>query len=159
MRTYGAPARFGCLVVKFLEYSLGGMACGLIGQAIANWAMEARRKADPQAHYAVQPPPLLKTALVWGLFMGASSNLRYQAVFGLERLVDMTIARSVPQVSSYMMAGCALEKCVCDQSHSTNSFCNATHRHSRYSVLCCRMPRMPSWCTLYCSSAHRLVCS
>lgn len=23
-------------------------------------------------------PPLVKTALVWGLFMGVSSNLRYQ---------------------------------------------------------------------------------
>lgn len=26
----------------------------------------------------VPVPPLLKTALVWGLFMGVSSNLRYQ---------------------------------------------------------------------------------
>lgn len=44
-------------------------------------------------------PPLFRTALVWGLFMGVSSNLRYQVVFGLERLVDMTIARRVPQVA------------------------------------------------------------
>lgn len=43
-------------------------------------------------------PPLGMTALTWGLFMGASSNLRYQAVFGLERVVDKTIARRVPQV-------------------------------------------------------------
>jgi hypothetical protein len=26
----------------------------------------------------VAVPPLVKTALVWGLFMGVSSNLRYQ---------------------------------------------------------------------------------
>ena len=38
------------------------------------------------------------TALTWGLFMGVSSNLRYQAVFGAERIVDRTIARRVPQV-------------------------------------------------------------
>lgn len=44
-------------------------------------------------------PPLFRTALVWGLFMGVSSNLRYQAVFGLERLVDATVARRVPQVA------------------------------------------------------------
>jgi hypothetical protein len=27
-------------------------------------------------------PPVLKTALVWGLFMGVSSNLRYQVCVG-----------------------------------------------------------------------------
>lgn len=26
----------------------------------------------------VKPPPLVKTALTWGFFMGVSSNLRYQ---------------------------------------------------------------------------------
>ena len=97
-RTFGALSRFGCLGVKFLEYSLGGMVCGLVGQSIANGAMMARRAHNPDGDYTVDPPPILKTALVWGLFMGASSNLRYQAVFGLERLVDMTIARRIPQV-------------------------------------------------------------
>jgi hypothetical protein len=47
----------------------------------------------------VPVPPLFKTALVWGLFMGVSSNTRYQIVFGLERLVDSTIAKSVPAVA------------------------------------------------------------
>ena len=53
----------------------------------------------------VAVPPLLGTSLVWGLFMGVSSNLRYQVVFGLERLVDMTIARKVPQVRTYSSSG------------------------------------------------------
>ena len=80
---------------------------------------------------AVQIPPLGKTALVWGLFLGVSANIRYQVseqdrargsmkkcglmglhpapqssipcsiqiVFGLERLVDLTIAKKVPQVA------------------------------------------------------------
>ena len=38
-------------------------------------------------------PPVGLTALTWGLFMGASSNVRYQIVFGLERLVDATVAK------------------------------------------------------------------
>jgi Protein RETICULATA-related len=46
-------------------------------------------------------PPLGMTALTWGLFMGVSSNLRYQAVFGAERVVDRTIARRIPQVHAY----------------------------------------------------------
>lgn len=57
-----------------------------------------RHFAGPSEH-DVAVPPLFRTALVWGLFMGVSSNLRYQAVFGLERLVDATVARRVPQVA------------------------------------------------------------
>lgn len=98
VREYSVGARVACVGVKFLEYSLAGMFCGLVGQGIANSAMMARRAGSPDAEFSVDPPPLLKTALVWGLFMGASSNLRYQAVFGLERLVDGTIARRIPQV-------------------------------------------------------------
>ena len=114
VREYSVGARAACIGVKFLEYSLAGMACGLIGQGIANSAMMARRAGSPDGEFAVDPPPLLKTALVWGLFMGASSNLRYQAVFGLERLVDGTIARRVPQVRRSLLF---FVSCTCHRSH------------------------------------------
>jgi hypothetical protein len=42
---------------------------------------------------------VLGTGLVWGAFMALSANTRYQTVFGLERLVDETIARRVPQAA------------------------------------------------------------
>lgn len=57
-----------------------------------------RRRYAPSEGRQLDIPPLGMTALTWGLFMGVSSNLRYQAVFGLERVVDKTIARRVPQV-------------------------------------------------------------
>lgn len=101
VRDYSLGSRFACIGIKFLEYSLAGMACGLVGQGIANTAMMARRANSPDEDFAVDPPPLVKSALVWGLFMGVSSNLRYQAVFGLERLVDGTIARRIPQVCTH----------------------------------------------------------
>ncbi len=53
----------------------------------------------------VEVPDLLKTTLVWGLFMGVSSNTRYQIVFGLERLFDSTIGRSRPLISKYTTVG------------------------------------------------------
>lgn len=106
IRKYKVGARVACIGVKFLEYSLAGMTCGLIGQGIANAAMMARRSQNPDAEYSVDPPPLLKTALVWGLFMGVSSNLRYQGVFGLERLVDRTIAKKIPAVRSLQLSSC-----------------------------------------------------
>ena len=44
-------------------------------------------------------PPLGMTALTWGLFMGVSSNLRYQAVFGLERVADKALAAQLPRIT------------------------------------------------------------
>lgn len=99
VKTYNVQNRLACLLVKFGEYSLAGTACGLVGQAAANGLMLLKRHLHGTSEDDVPVPPLVKTALVWGLFMGVSANLRYQAVFGLERLVDSTIGKSLPQVS------------------------------------------------------------
>ena len=36
---YTVPNRVACVGVKFLEYSLAGIVCGLVGQGIANGIM------------------------------------------------------------------------------------------------------------------------
>lgn len=41
--------------------------------------LSRRRSIHGAKEDDVPVPPLFKTALVWGLFMGVSSNLRYQA--------------------------------------------------------------------------------
>ena len=45
-------------------------------------------------------PPVLKTALVWGLFMGVSSNLRYQVGArvgcGVSRRAGMAVGVAAP---------------------------------------------------------------
>jgi hypothetical protein len=139
---YTPLARLACLGVKFLEYSLAGIVCGLVGQAAANGlivvkrrvqrsqreqqaraereaaaadgarALKAhdRRVAEEAARRAKRGdadpldapmPPVVGTALVWGIFMGVSSNLRYQAVFGVERLVaESSAARAVPALAA-----------------------------------------------------------
>ena len=58
-----------------------------------------RRKYYGAKESDVKIPSVTQTALVWGLFMGTSSNVRYQAVFGIERAVDLTIAKKVPQAA------------------------------------------------------------
>ena len=133
-------SRVACLAVKFLEYSLAGIVCGLIGQAAANGLIvvkrgvqrgqrdrareaeaaaaavqgpkalkayeERRRREDAAQAAAGDPldaplPPVVGTALVWGIFMGVSSNLRYQAVFGVERLVgESAAARRLPALAA-----------------------------------------------------------
>eukprot|EP00887_Chlorella_sp_A99_P005252 scaffold1.g5252.t1 len=110
-RKYTFADRAACYVVKGLEYSLAGIACGFVGQGVANGMMQARaacgrgdgfvggrvQQAPIHIHLKrnvhgakeddVAIPPLVTSALVWGMFMGLSSNTRYQIVFGLERLV------------------------------------------------------------------------
>ncbi|CAL8467544.1 g7082 [Coccomyxa elongata] len=97
----GAPRytvldRSACLGVKFLEYSLAGLVCGFVGQGIANGLMRVKRKVHGVAEGAVDIPPLGMTALTWGLFMGTSSNVRYQIVYGIEHLVEVTVAKKIP---------------------------------------------------------------
>ncbi|GAB4817986.1 hypothetical protein N2152v2_005032 [Parachlorella kessleri] len=99
VRKYSAVDRVACYFVKGLEYSLAGLFCGLAGQGVANGIMHLRRQHGGASEHDVPIPPLFRTALVWGLFMGVSSNTRYQVVAGLERIVDMTIARNIPQVA------------------------------------------------------------
>ena len=40
---YSLGQRLACLAVKFGEYSLAGMACGLVGQGVCNGIMNWRR--------------------------------------------------------------------------------------------------------------------
>ncbi|CAI5942737.1 unnamed protein product [Closterium sp. NIES-65] len=104
---FSAAQRTVTLFVKGVEYGGFGFASGLLGQGIANGVMtlkrSVRQKGDEAAHTKdshVKPPPLFKTALLWGAFMAVSSNPRYQVVTGLERLVDgSTVARSLPWLS------------------------------------------------------------
>jgi hypothetical protein len=149
---YTPLSRVACLGVKFLEYSLAGIVCGLIGQAAANGLIVVKRRVQraqreqqaaaeraaaaaegPKALKAYEKrvakaekdaakakkknggghgshsddpldapmPPIVGTALVWGIFMGVSSNLRYQAVFGIERLVgESSAARALPALAA-----------------------------------------------------------
>lgn len=39
VKTFNVGQRIACLGVKFLEYSLAGITCGLLGQGLANSLM------------------------------------------------------------------------------------------------------------------------
>jgi len=88
--------RFQCYIIKGLEYSLAGMVCGFVGQSFANSMMLVKRRMSTSDDH-VPIPDAFRTALVWGLFMGVSSNTRYQVVAGLERAMELTpLAKSLP---------------------------------------------------------------
>jgi hypothetical protein len=104
-KKYTFGDRAGCYVARGLEYALAGIACGLVGQGIASGLMTAKRQYLGASEDDVEVPPVFKSALVWGLFMGVSANTRYQIVFGLERLVDQTLARKIPQIAYFTTLG------------------------------------------------------
>ena len=98
-RKYSLSDRASCFFVRGFEYALAGFACGLVGQGIASSLMSLKRRHFASSENDVEPPPVFESALVWAGFMGVSANTRYQIVFGLERIVDDTIARRIPQIA------------------------------------------------------------
>ena len=98
-KKYTVGDRVGCYVARGLEYALAGMACGFVGQGIASGLMTMKRQYLGSKEGDVEVPPVFESALVWGAFMGLSANTRYQIVFGLERVVDETVARRIPQIA------------------------------------------------------------
>ncbi|KAJ4969593.1 hypothetical protein NE237_002692 [Protea cynaroides] len=97
--------RIATYFYKGVLYGSVGFACGLIGQGIANLIMTAKRSVR-KSDKDVPVPPLLKSAALWGVFLGVSSNTRYQIVNGLERLVEASpMAKGLPPVAMAFTVG------------------------------------------------------
>lgn len=62
VRVYSLPQRAACILVKFGEYSLAGMFCGYVGQALANSLMLVKcATLPPFCRGIVLPPSVLVT--------------------------------------------------------------------------------------------------
>ncbi|KAK8553091.1 hypothetical protein V6N13_141693 [Hibiscus sabdariffa] len=97
--------RIGTYFYKGVLYASVGFACGIIGQGIANLIMTAKRSVK-KSEEDIPVPPLLKSAALWGVFLGVSSNTRYQIINGLERLVEASpLAKQVPPIAMAFTIG------------------------------------------------------
>ncbi|KAK8662802.1 hypothetical protein V6N13_024690 [Hibiscus sabdariffa] len=97
--------RIGTYFYKGVLYASVGFACGIIGQGIANLIMTAKRSVK-KSEEDIPVPPLLKSAALWGVFLGVSSNTRYQIINGLEQLVEASpLAKQVPPVAMAFTIG------------------------------------------------------
>ncbi|KAD5317836.1 hypothetical protein R6Q59_033156 [Mikania micrantha] len=79
--------RLGTLVYKGTLFAAVGLAAGLVGTAISNGLIKMRKKMDPSFEPPNKAPPTLLNALTWAAHMGVSSNIRYQALNGIEFLL------------------------------------------------------------------------
>ncbi|CAN8252603.1 unnamed protein product [Cochlearia groenlandica] len=102
---FSVNQRIATFFYKGLLYGSVGFGCGLIGQGIANLIMTAKRSIK-KSEEDVPVPPLFESAALWGVFLGLSSNARYQIVNGLERVVEgSSAAKQVPVVAMAFTVG------------------------------------------------------
>ncbi|KEH23035.1 plant/K8E10-2 protein [Medicago truncatula] len=102
---FSVQQRLGTYFFKGIMYAGVGFGCGIIGQGIANMIMTAKRNIKTSED-DVPVPPLLKSAALWGVFLGVSSNTQYQVINGLERLVEASpMAKQVPPVALAFTVG------------------------------------------------------
>ena len=59
----------------------------MLPQAIANQLMLLKRQMHGTTEKDVAIPPVGLTGITWAVFMAGSSNVRYQTVYGIERLI------------------------------------------------------------------------
>lgn len=103
--SFTVKQRIGTYFYKGIMYGMVGFGCGLIGQGIANLIMTAKRNVK-KSEEDIPVPPLIKSAALWGVFLGFSSNTRYQIINGLERLVEASpMAKQVPPVALAFTVG------------------------------------------------------
>ena len=55
-------------------FAAAGITCGFIGQGVANSLMMLKRHYKGASEHDVAVPPLVRTALVWGMFMVSSTS-------------------------------------------------------------------------------------
>ncbi|KAH9700038.1 protein RETICULATA-RELATED 1 [Citrus sinensis] len=92
-------------VLQGVLYGSVGFVCGIIGQGIANLIMTAKRNIK-KSEDDIPVPPLVKSAALWGVFLAVSSNIRYQIVNGLERIVESSpLAKQLPPVAMAFTVG------------------------------------------------------
>uniref|UniRef100_A0A6N2L5P0 Uncharacterized protein n=1 Tax=Salix viminalis TaxID=40686 RepID=A0A6N2L5P0_SALVM len=102
---FSVKQRTATYFYKGVLYGSVGFGCGLIGQGIANLIMTAKRSIK-KSEEDIPVPPLVQSAVLWGVFLAVSSNTRYQIINGLERLVEASpVAKQVPPVAMAFTVG------------------------------------------------------
>mmetsp|Transcript_18817 Transcript_18817/g.30904 ORF Transcript_18817/g.30904 Transcript_18817/m.30904 type:complete len:468 (-) Transcript_18817:472-1875(-) len=91
--SFSLQDRLSSVVLRGLEYAALGLMAGVVGTAFT-YVMVAGKKHFSSEYLELRKhPPIWKNAIGWALFLGLSSNPRFQLVEGLERLVGDTLGK------------------------------------------------------------------
>ncbi|RAL39215.1 hypothetical protein DM860_002748 [Cuscuta australis] len=81
---YGVLRRLGTFAYKGALFAAVGFGAGLVGTAVSNGLIGIRQKTEPGFEAPNRQPPTVLNAATWAAHMALSSNLRYQALNGIE---------------------------------------------------------------------------
>lgn len=97
--------RAGTFLYKGAQFAVVGFLAGLAGTTLSNFLIDLRKKMDPNFAPQNDSPPTFLNAATWAAHMGVSSNLRYQAVNGLEFALAGFMNPSVFKTSVFIIRG------------------------------------------------------
>ncbi|KAG2453851.1 hypothetical protein HYH02_002058 [Chlamydomonas schloesseri] len=81
---YSPLQRLTNLVYKGAVFAVIGFFAGVVGTSLSNGLLDLRKKVDPSFTTQNEPPNVFANAFTWAVHMGVSSNIRYQALGGLD---------------------------------------------------------------------------
>ncbi|XP_065867246.1 protein RETICULATA-RELATED 4, chloroplastic-like [Euphorbia lathyris] len=81
--SYSLLQRIGAIVRNGAKLLAVGTASSLVGTAVTNALINARKAVDKTSAGEVENVPILSTSVAYGIYMAVSSNLRYQILAGV----------------------------------------------------------------------------
>lgn len=88
--SYTLLQRLGAIGRNGAKLFAVGTTSSLVGTAVTNALIKARRAVDQTSEGEVETVPIVSTSVAYGVYMAVSSNLRYQVVAGVieQRLLE-----------------------------------------------------------------------
>ncbi|KAG7550434.1 Protein RETICULATA-related [Arabidopsis thaliana x Arabidopsis arenosa] len=88
--SYTLLQRLGAITRNGAKLFAVGTTSSLVGTAITNAFIKARRAVDQTSEGEIETVPIVSTSVAYGVYMAVSSNLRYQIVAGVieQRLLE-----------------------------------------------------------------------
>ncbi|KAJ6385214.1 hypothetical protein OIU77_028410 [Salix suchowensis] len=81
--SYSLLQRLGAIARNGAKLFAVGTASSLVGTAVTNALINARKTVDKSAAGEVENVPIVSTSVAYGVYMAVSSNLRYQILAGV----------------------------------------------------------------------------
>lgn len=98
LKTFTLSQRVASFFYAAAQYTVIGFAAGVVGTAITYALLEGRKALDPSYKPLRPLPAVLPNSLGWGVFMGVSSNTRFQVVEGIELAIANAFKRTATPV-------------------------------------------------------------
>ncbi|XP_040994931.1 protein RETICULATA-RELATED 4, chloroplastic-like [Juglans microcarpa x Juglans regia] len=104
--SYSFLQRLGAVLRNGTKLFAVGTASSLVGTAVTNALINARKAVDKSSPVEVENVPILSTSAAYGVYMAISSNLRYQVLAGVieQRILEPLLHKHKLMLSAICFA-------------------------------------------------------